>query len=59
VVVLAWDAALRGMTDWSDGHNVVLHEFAHQLDSESGRANGALSGQPGQLPRMAEVLTRD
>jgi hypothetical protein len=24
-----------------DGHNVVLHEFAHQLDTEDGDADGA------------------
>ena len=24
-----------------DGHNVVLHEFAHQLDQEDGVVNGA------------------
>ena len=40
-VVLAWDAALSGAVDMHDGHNVVLHEFAHQLDQESGAGNGA------------------
>jgi hypothetical protein len=39
-VVLAWDAALAGATDLADGHNVVLHEFAHQLDQENGMADG-------------------
>lgn len=24
-----------------DGRNVVIHEFAHQLDQENGKANGA------------------
>lgn len=41
VVVLAWDSALSGAADVHDGHNVVLHEFAHQLDQESGAGNGA------------------
>jgi Mlc titration factor MtfA (ptsG expression regulator) len=41
VIVLAWDSALSGAADVQDGHNVVLHEFAHQLDQESGTANGA------------------
>jgi len=40
-VVLAWDAVRRGTSDPGDGHNVVLHEFAHQLDFEDGRADGA------------------
>ena len=40
-IVLAWDSVERGARDFSDGYNVVLHEFAHQLDQESGYANGA------------------
>src|SRR5437762_1044243 len=41
VLVLAWDAARRGARDAEDGDNVILHEFAHQLDTEDGAANGA------------------
>jgi MtfA peptidase len=40
VVVLAWDAALHGALDLTDGHNLVLHEFAHQLDQEHGGSDG-------------------
>ncbi len=40
-VVLAWDSVLAGLADRGDGHNVVLHEFAHQLDQEDGSADGA------------------
>ena len=40
-VILSWDNVERGVTDFSDGQNVVLHEFSHQLDSESGSTNGA------------------
>ena len=40
-VVLSWDDVERGVSDFSDGHNVVLHEFAHQLDQENGSTNGA------------------
>jgi len=40
-VVLAWDAVQRGASNCNDGHNVVLHEFAHQLDAEDGAMNGA------------------
>lgn len=40
-VVLSWRDVLRGARDPADGANVVLHEFAHQLDAESGAANGA------------------
>jgi Mlc titration factor MtfA (ptsG expression regulator) len=41
VVVLAWDHVLSGASDIHDGQNVVLHEFAHQLDQESGTGDGA------------------
>ncbi len=41
VVVLAWDAVKNGAVRMTDGHNLVFHEFAHQLDSESGSMNGA------------------
>lgn len=40
-VVLAWDDVQRGAADVRDGANVVLHEFAHQLDMEDGVADGA------------------
>ena len=40
-VVLAWDEVRRSAHDHNDGHNVVFHEFAHQLDSESGANEGA------------------
>jgi MtfA peptidase len=40
VVVLSWDDALQGAADVRDGHNVVFHEFAHQLDQEDGSSDG-------------------
>jgi len=40
-VILSWDDVLRGAADIHDGQNVVLHEFAHQLDQEEGSADGA------------------
>jgi len=40
-VIIAWDNVLHGARNFDDGRNVVLHEFAHQLDSESGNADGA------------------
>lgn len=41
VVVLSWDDVRAGASDIHDGQNVVLHEFAHQLDQEDGAADGA------------------
>ena len=40
-IVLAWDAVRSGAADPSDGKNVVLHEFAHQLDYENYAEDGA------------------
>jgi Mlc titration factor MtfA (ptsG expression regulator) len=50
-VVLAWDAAKSGAADPADGKNVVLHEFAHQLDYE----NGAEDGAPGLATRQQQL----
>lgn len=59
-VVLSWDDVRRGTLDWQGGNNVVLHEFAHQLDSESGSSNGApYLGSPDSYRSWSEVLSRD
>jgi MtfA peptidase len=39
-LVLSWGAVKHGAADPSDGKNVVLHEFAHQLDYENHAADG-------------------
>jgi Mlc titration factor MtfA (ptsG expression regulator) len=40
-VILSWQDTLEGAANPRDAYNVVIHEFAHQLDQETGRANGA------------------
>jgi Mlc titration factor MtfA (ptsG expression regulator) len=56
-VVLAWDAAKFGGTDPSDGKNLVLHEFAHQLDFEDSTADGVPAlGSRGEKLSWAEVM---
>lgn len=59
-VILAWDHANRSKTAHDTGQDVVLHEFAHQLDSESGSTNGAphMTGQARQA-RWSEVFLRE
>ncbi|WP_035604562.1 M90 family metallopeptidase [Haloferula sp. BvORR071] len=39
-VVLAWQSVKQGDLNPEDGLNVVLHEFAHQIDQEDGAADG-------------------
>ncbi len=40
-VMLSWADVRRGAAVPHDGWNVVIHEFAHQLDAETGLTNGA------------------
>src|SRR5712691_11474420 len=56
-MVLAWDAAKQGAADPADGKNLVLHEFAHQLDFEDLAADGvpALASRNDALS-WAEVM---
>jgi Mlc titration factor MtfA (ptsG expression regulator) len=56
LVVLAWDAVRAGTQNANDGRNVVLHEFAHQLDQEDGAADGAPDLERDQRKGWAEVL---
>lgn len=39
-LVLSWSSVREGLENWSDGHNVVLHEFSHQLDAMDGSMDG-------------------
>ncbi|MCB1062931.1 MAG: zinc-dependent peptidase [Verrucomicrobiae bacterium] len=39
-VILSWDSVKRGAASDDDGMNVVLHEFAHQLDQADGSTDG-------------------
>ena len=56
-VILSWDDTRGGAATPDDGRNVVIHEFAHQLDQENGPANGAphLSGKR-RRARWQQVL---
>ena len=59
-VILSWQDVLDGARIPDDGHNVVLHEFAHQLDQETGAANGApLLGSRAAHARWADVMRRE
>lgn len=54
-IVLAWDEVRGGMEAPGRGNNLVLHEFAHQLDYENGQADGAPllgGGEPASVRRQ-------
>jgi Mlc titration factor MtfA (ptsG expression regulator) len=59
-VILSWQDVLDGARVADDGHNVVLHEFAHQLDTDSGNANGAPRlSTPALQARWAQVMNAE
>lgn len=59
-VILAWEAVESGAADPRDGANVVMHEFAHQLDQATGSANGAPYVGRGSLQReWARVMGQE
>lgn len=59
-LVLAWDSVINGISDPEDGHNVVIHEFAHKLDDMDGHVDGApLLGRVSSQQRWAEVMRRE
>ncbi|PQA89070.1 zinc-dependent peptidase [Hyphococcus luteus] len=56
-VVLSWDQAAYGAFAAHDGHNVVFHEFAHQLDNETGVTDGSpLLDKDQSASRWAQVF---
>ncbi|MGJ7918361.1 zinc-dependent peptidase [Massilia sp. LXY-6] len=59
-VILSWDHVKRAGHAPEGAQNVVLHEFAHQLDSESGSTNGApILGSTESYRRWSATLSRD
>ncbi len=59
-VVLSWRDVLLCSSPNRTGRNVVLHEFAHQLDSESGSNEGApVLPRPEMYADWARVLGRE
>ncbi|BAY06955.1 M90 family metallopeptidase [Calothrix sp. NIES-2098] len=57
-VVLSWEQVEQDTHNWKDGHNVVLHEFAHQLDQEDGKAEGVpILQRKSDYPIWAQVMT--
>lgn len=50
----------NGFYNWRDGHNVVVHEFAHQLDQEDGLAQGVpILQRDSDYPIWAKVMTKE
>jgi MtfA peptidase len=57
-VVLSWQQIQYDLTHWQDGQNVILHEFAHQLDQEDGKAEGVpVLQRDADYKTWAEIMT--
>ena len=39
-IVLAWDQVMRDAASYGTGHNVTIHEFAHQIAQQDGSQDG-------------------
>lgn len=58
-VILAWQSVVQGARNMEDGRNVVLHEFAHQLDQADGDADGLPRlKRRGDYRRWAQAFTQ-
>ncbi|OGV32842.1 MAG: hypothetical protein A2020_08005 [Lentisphaerae bacterium GWF2_45_14] len=55
VVIVCWSNVVGGGADSEEG-NVVIHEFAHQLDQEKGFASGMPLLQKGIDPRQWQMI---
>lgn len=59
VVVLAWDEVEQSAVRAGDAYNVVLHEFAHQLDAADTETDGVPHlDDPSLRERWADVMQR-
>lgn len=59
-LVLAWDAARHGAADPDSGDNLILHEFAHQLDFENQVVDGTpVLGTHGEYVAWARIMSAE
>lgn len=57
-VILSWPHSNHGSLNPEDGHNVVLHEFAHQFDDLSGSIDGIPVLAKGDGPEFSKPVLR-
>jgi len=58
-VVLSWSDAIEGGQDAEDGRNVVIHEFAHQLDQADGAGDGRPLINNAQIKTWGKVMSKE
>lgn len=55
-VVLSWTHTLAGAAEPTDGRNLVFHEFAHQLDGQTGQTNGMPLLPASLVPHWSQIM---
>lgn len=56
-LILSWHQIQFDAHHWNDGHNLILHEFAHQLDQANDEAQGVpLLIHKAEYSRWAQVM---
>lgn len=59
-LVLSWEQVKQDTQNWHDGHNVILHEFAHQLDQEDGQAEGVpILATQSDYQKWAKIMSHE
>ncbi len=59
-IILSWSDVIRGINKSSDGHNVVIHEFAHKLDEENSIVDGLpILRDNTDYKEWAKILSRE
>ncbi|HWK55596.1 MAG TPA: M90 family metallopeptidase [Hyphomicrobiales bacterium] len=58
-VILSWEDIEYDLENPDDGENVVLHEFAHQLDGADGSENGSPPLQHNDPQRWHAVMSQE
>jgi Mlc titration factor MtfA (ptsG expression regulator) len=58
-VVLSWEDIRLGLRDDWPGYNVVIHEFAHQLDEENGVLDGTPPMPTAEWQTFVQVMQRE
>jgi Mlc titration factor MtfA (ptsG expression regulator) len=58
-VVLSWSDSIHGGKNSNDGSNVVIHEFAHQLDQADGAGDGRPWADSTHLKSWGKVMSKE
>ncbi|MCF6289249.1 MAG: zinc-dependent peptidase [Proteobacteria bacterium] len=58
-IVLSWQHSHQGGANMHDGHNLIMHEFAHQLDQENGNSDGLPILQYNNIAQWSKILSKE